>query len=210
MMKTLLLRRMLFLSCLAITCMVVRGYAEPGGDKTKTVAKHQKNQQKPENAVQLQKIEIRGTVSDSVGPMPGVSIVVKNQTHIGTSTDLNGKYVLEVPNENAILVFSMVGYETQEIPVKGKSVINVLLKPSASQLDEVVYVAFGTQKRTDLVGSVTSINPSELKVPSSNLTTAGRKSSRDFHQRAVNPVQIMPVLYPRGTTFVIRKITDIN
>src|SRR5690606_7374460 len=68
----------------------------------------------------LQAKEVRGTVRDSTGVLPGVSITVKNQSSIGTTTDLNGKYILDVPGEDAILVFTIVGYETQEIPVRGR------------------------------------------------------------------------------------------
>src|SRR5687768_1675452 len=73
--------------------------------------------------------EVRGTVTDSAGsPMPGVSVFVKTQPNIGTTTDLNGKYILSVPADNAVLVFTMVGFDNQEMPVKGKEVINILMK----------------------------------------------------------------------------------
>src|SRR5690606_41313221 len=96
--------------------------------------------------------------------LPGVSVMVKNQTSIGTTTDLNGRYVLAT-EANATLMFSMVGYEAQEINISGKEVINVSLTESASAMDEVVVTAFGgVQKRTDMIGSVVSIKPSELKI----------------------------------------------
>lgn len=134
------------------------------------------------------KIEIRGTVSDSTGVLPGVSIRVKG-TEKGTSTDGSGKYILDVPDGNSVLVFSIVGYVTQEIPVKGREVINVRLKPSQNSLNDVVVVGFGTQKRTEVVGSITTINPGELKVPSSNLTTAlaGRLAGVIAYQRSGEP-----------------------
>ncbi len=156
----------------------------------------------------VQTKEIRGTVTDSTGILPGVSITVKNQNSIGTTTDLNGKYILDVPNDDAILVFSIVGYETQEIPVRGRQVIDVQLAESASQLEEAVVVAFGKQKRTDLIGSVTSINPSELKVPSSNLTTAlaGRLAGIIAYQRSGEPGADNAEFFIRGvTTFGYKK-----
>lgn len=133
--------------------------------------------------------EVRGAVRDSVGPLPGVSIFVKGKTQIGTSTDMNGKYILDVLDENAILVFKMVGYDTQEVPVRGKTVINIVLKSSSNQLDETVIVAYGTQKKESVIGSITTINPSELKVPSSNLTTAlaGRLAGVIAYQRSGEP-----------------------
>jgi len=117
-------------------------------------------------------MEVRGTVTDSSGPMPGVSVFVKNQPGIGTTTDLNGKYILTVPDATIVLVYSMVGFDNQEIPVKGKEVINVVMKRATNSLNDVVVVAYGKQRKRDIVGSVTTISPEELKVPSSNLTTA--------------------------------------
>src|SRR5690606_15863788 len=156
----------------------------------------------------LQTKEVRGTVRDSTGVLAGVSITAKNQNSIGTTTDLNGKYILDVPSEEAILVFSIVGYESQEIPVRGREVIDVQLVESASQLEEAVVVAFGKQKRTDLIGSVTSINPSELKVPSSNLTTAlaGRMAGIIAYQRSGEPGADNAEFFIRGvTTFGYKK-----
>ena len=69
--------------------------------------------------------EIRGTVSDSSGALPGVSVSVKSKPSIGTTTDLNGKYILSIPDDRTVLVFSMVGFDNQEIPVKNREVIDV-------------------------------------------------------------------------------------
>jgi TonB-linked SusC/RagA family outer membrane protein len=116
--------------------------------------------------------EVRGSVRDSSGLLSGVSVSVKNKNNIGTTTDLNGKFILSVPDD-AVLVFTMVGYETQELSVKGRDIFDVVLKHAASNnMNEVVVVAFGKQKKREMVGSVTSITPEELKVPSSNLTNA--------------------------------------
>src|SRR3546814_4677876 len=83
----------------------------------------------------------------------------------------------------------MIGFNTQEIPVGEKTVIDVTLLLSFDQLDDVVVVAFGTQKKKEVVGAVTTINPSELKVPSSNLTTAlaGRLAGVVAYQRSGEP-----------------------
>lgn len=149
----------------------------------------------------LSRKDITGTVRDSVGVMPGVSVKIKGSTN-GTTTDGNGRYILNVPDEGASLVFSMVGYATQEIQVSGKTVINVTLKPSQNALDEVVVVAFGTQKKTDMVGSVTSISAKDLKVPSSNLTTAlaGRAAGIIAYQRSGEPGQDNADFFVRGIT----------
>src|SRR5688500_2240453 len=71
--------------------------------------------------------EIRGTITDSAGAVVGVSVTVKNKTNIGTTTDLNGKFFLNVP-ENAVLVISMVGYDSHELSIQGKEVSKFELK----------------------------------------------------------------------------------
>ncbi len=146
--------------------------------------------------------EIRGTVSDSSGALPGVSVSVKSKPNIGTTTDLNGKYLLSVPDDKTVLVFSMVGFDNQEIPVKNREVINISLKRAANSLNDVVVVAFGKQKKRDIIGSVTTISPSELKVPSSNLTTAlaGRLAGVIAYQTSGEPGQDNASFFIRGVT----------
>lgn len=150
----------------------------------------------------LQKREIRGVVKDSLGVIPGVAISVKGQPSIGTVSDQNGKYILDVPSDDVILVFSSIGYETQEVPVRGKTILNVFLKESNLGLEEVVVVAFGQQKKNEVVGSVTSIKPADLKVPSSNLTTAlaGRAAGVIAYQRSGEPGQDNASFFIRGVT----------
>jgi len=153
--------------------------------------------------------EIRGGVVDTSGtPLPGVSVTVKGYTSVGTTTDMNGRYILDVPEGGEILTFSMVGFESQEIKIGDQSVIDIRLVEAPGQLDEAVVVAFGKQKRTDLIGSVTSINPSELKVPSSNLTTAlaGRLAGVIAYQRSGEPGADNAEFFIRGvTTFGYKK-----
>jgi TonB-linked SusC/RagA family outer membrane protein len=146
--------------------------------------------------------EIRGMVSDSSGALPGVSVSVKSKPSIGTTTDLNGKYLLSVPDDKTVLVFSMVGFDNQEIPVKGREVIDVLLRRVSNSLNDVVVVAFGKQKKRDIIGSVTTISPSELKVPSSNLTTAlaGRLAGVIAYQTSGEPGQDNASFFIRGVT----------
>lgn len=145
--------------------------------------------------------QVTGTVRDSVQVLPGASVRIKG-TNAGTSTDMNGKFILDVPDENAVLIFSMVGYESQEIPVSGRNVLNVTLRSAAGTLDDVVVVAFGKQKKTDVIGAITSINPKDLKVPSSNLTTAlaGRLSGVIAYQRSGEPGADNAAFFIRGVT----------
>jgi TonB-linked SusC/RagA family outer membrane protein len=161
-----------------------------------------------EHAAINQDIQITGLVTDSSGsPLPGVTVFVKNAKSLGTTTDLHGQYILKVP-DHATLVYSMVGFGQQEIPVEGKTVINVRLMPATTTLGEAVVVAFGKQKKEDVVGAVTSINPDELKVPSSNLTTAlaGRLAGVIAYQRSGEPGEDNADFFIRGvTTFGYKK-----
>lgn len=148
------------------------------------------------------KKEIRGTVRDSVGILPGVSVKVKGTT-IGVTTDMSGKYILDVKDENVVLEYSMVGYISQEFPVKGRNVIDVILVESKSNLNEVVVTAFGgTTRRTDMIGSITTISTKNLKVPSSNLTTAlaGQAAGIIAYQRSGEPGQDNADFFIRGVT----------
>ncbi len=158
----------------------------------------------------MAKITITGSVADSTGSLPGVSVRVKNKESIGTTTDLNGKYILDVPDEDVILIYSMVGYITQEMPVRNRHTINIILKPNINALNsvEVVTVAYGTQKKESVVGSITTIRPGELKVPSSNLTTAlaGRLAGVISYQRSGEPGADNAEFFIRGaTTFGYKK-----
>lgn len=101
---------------------------------------------------------ITGKITDERGmPIQGASVTVKG-TKTGTSSDINGLYSIQVPNEKATLVFAGVGYETQAIKVKGKTVVNVKLKASVMMLEEVVVVGYGTQRKMDMTGSVSTLS----------------------------------------------------
>ncbi|UGU15482.1 TonB-dependent receptor [Sinomicrobium kalidii] len=120
---------------------------------------------------------VTGTVidADTGTPVPGVNVVVKNTT-VGVISDFDGNYSIQAPPDG-VLIFSYMGYTTQEIPVQGRSVINITLKTALSALDEVVVVGYGTQKKVNITGAITSVKTEELnQVPTSNLsnTLAGR------------------------------------
>lgn len=117
-----------------------------------------------------QQKNIRGTVIDASGdPLIGVNVSVKGTT-IGIITDMDGKYQLEVP-ANATLVFSYIGYQTQEIAAGTQSSINVTLKEDTQKLDEVVVVGYGVQKKVTVTGAVASVSGEELKAsPTTNLS----------------------------------------
>ncbi len=107
-----------------------------------------------------QAITISGIVSASDGPLPGASVTVKG-TQTGTATDVNGKYTLKAAKGN-ILIFQSIGFTTQQITIGTNTVINVLLQSSNSQLNEVVVIGYGTQKRTNVTGAVSSLKADNL------------------------------------------------
>ncbi len=113
---------------------------------------------------------VTGMVSDEDGPLPGASVVIKGTT-IGTTTDVQGNYSLQTSPEN-ILIFSYVGYSPEEVTVGGQTVINVVLT-SDIQLDEVVVIGYGTQNKSDLTGSVSSVNAADIaNIPVSRVDQA--------------------------------------
>ncbi len=100
---------------------------------------------------------VTGNVIDETGePMAGVSVMVKG-TGNGTSTNIDGFYSLSVSNTNAILVFSYLGYENREVPMAGKTKIDVRMEESLQMLEEVVVIGYGSQLKKDLTGSVSSV-----------------------------------------------------
>ncbi|WP_353721762.1 carboxypeptidase-like regulatory domain-containing protein [Dyadobacter sp. 676] len=104
---------------------------------------------------------IKGKIKDEQGqPLPGVSVVVKGTT-AGTVTDNEGLYTVNA-EKNGTLVFSFIGYLTQEVPVAGKSIIDVILIADTKALEEVVVVGYGTAKKATLTGSVTAVKGTEL------------------------------------------------
>jgi len=114
-------------------------------------------------AVSAQQITVSGTVHDKSGntPLTGVSVVVKG-TEVGAVTGANGRFTITVPNQNATLVFSSSGYETQEIKVGNNTNMTVQLSVSSKGLDEVVVIGYGTRKKSDLTGAVTGIRAEEI------------------------------------------------
>ena len=118
---------------------------------------------------------VSGTVSDVSGlPLPGVSVVIKG-TSTGTQTDFDGKYTIDVLT-NQVLVFSFIGTKTQEIAVTS-DVINVNMLDDVQQMDEVVVIGYGVQKRKDVTGAISSISGSAIQglvTPSFESQLAGR------------------------------------
>lgn len=118
-------------------------------------------------------IDVVGTVKDSTeNPLAGATVALKGST-IATKTDANGNYSLSIPDEGGTLVISYTGYNIVEIQVSKSGVVDVVLSLADNKSEEVVITAFGEKKMREAVtGSVTTVNPENLRIPSSNLTTA--------------------------------------
>jgi TonB-dependent starch-binding outer membrane protein SusC len=117
--------------------------------------------------------EIKGKIISADGePLPGASVFLKNSPTTGTTTDANGSYKLSVPKLEGILVISYIGYDTRSIEISGRKEINVSLSPDQKNLDEVVVIGYGTQKRSSLTGAVSGVKADDLKnLPAQNLGT---------------------------------------
>ena len=110
-----------------------------------------------------QQREITGKVTDEGGmPIPGVSVYVKDTT-LGTTTDFDGEFSLSVTGENLVLVFSYVGFQQQEVALEGQTNIQVTLQDDVQALEEIVVVGYGTQKRANLTGAVSTVDTEILE-----------------------------------------------
>jgi len=124
---------------------------------------------------------VRGQVTDeSKEPIPGTTVIVKGTT-TGTTTDLDGNYNISVP-ENSTLVFSFIGFVAKEVIVGNNSIINITLNTDLSDLEEVIVVGYGTQKKSQLTGAISSVSAKEIQeLPISNARQAlqGRAAGVD-------------------------------
>lgn len=148
---------------------------------------------------------IEGVIKDADGaPIVGATVAVKGSA-IGALTDAGGHYILNNVPAGSILSVSYVGMKPQEITVGNAARQTINVKMEMDAIDEVVVVAFGTQKKESIVSSIETINPKELKVPSSNLTTAlaGRMSGVIAYQRSGEPGA-------DGADFFIRGVTSFG
>ncbi|MCD7795438.1 MAG: carboxypeptidase-like regulatory domain-containing protein, partial [Alistipes sp.] len=147
-------------------------------------------------------VVVEGTIKDAEGlPIIGATVAVKGSA-IGALTDVDGHYILNNVPTGSILSISYVGMKPQEITVSAAARQTINVKMDADTIDEVVVVAFGTQKKESVISSIETINPKELKVPSSNLTTAlaGRMSGVIAYQRSGEPGADGADFFIRGVT----------
>lgn len=150
-----------------------------------------KTEDLPDLVSKFQEMEVRGTVSDEKGvTLPGVAVKLKD-SKIATITDINGKYNIVVPSATSVLLFSFVGMETQEIIPGKRNLLNVTLKTQTTELNEVeVRIGYGTQKRSDLNGSISSLKAADIaNVPQTSIDQMlqGRASGLTISQNSGAP-----------------------
>lgn len=125
-----------------------------------------------------QEINVSGTVlsNEDQLPLPGVSVIVKG-TNIGTVTDIEGRYAIKAPNADAVIVFTFVGYVSEEVNVGAQTTIDIVLVQDLQQLSEVIVTGYGSQLKQDLTGNIASIKGDDIKnvaVPSFEQALQGR------------------------------------
>lgn len=166
---------------------------------------HSPNVNSDIEAHKLQDKVITGTVTDESGaPLPGATVFVKG-TSTGTTTDFDGNYSITVPSGGATIVFSYVGYLSQEVAINQQSEINISLAPDNTVLDEVVVVGYGTQRKKDIAGAISTVETEELVLsssPSIGDVLRGKVSGLQITQNSAQP--------GGGLDFQIRGAGSIN
>jgi TonB-linked SusC/RagA family outer membrane protein len=142
------------------------------------------------NKSSVKAVDVKGQVTDEQGnPLPGVSVTRKGTTS-GTLTDVNGNFMIKNLDVNETLVFSFIGMETQEVTLNGRKNIVVILKTQTINMDELVVVGYGTTKRSDLTGAITTVSSKDFeKQPLNNVAQAlqGRASGVQVTQTSGAP-----------------------
>ena len=145
---------------------------------------------------------IRGTVTDATGePVAGVAVMVKGNTSLGTSTDVDGRYTLANVPSNATLVYSFIGMDTQEIAVAGQTNIDVTMNDSAEMLEEMVVIGYGSIKKADLTGAVSVVNEEDYKNKANNsIADALQGLAAGVNVRSSGGLGDLPTVLIRGTS----------
>ena len=135
------------------------------------------------------RVQIKGTVVDAKSePLIGVNILVKG-SNTGTITDFNGEFTLNVEDANATLVVSYIGYESIEVPLEGRTTLEIVMTTASTALDEVVVIGYGTSDRKDLTGAVGSVKEEDLTVfPTANVSQAIQGRVTGVQVASSNPV----------------------
>jgi len=133
----------------------------------------------------IQQKTVAGSITDAQTgePLIGVNIIVEGTT-LGVVSDISGKYSISVPDANSVLVFSFIGYVTEKVNVNGRDLVDINLVPDIKSLDEIIVVGYGTAKKSDITGSVSSVNSEKIKsVPVNDFRQAlqGRAAGVDVN-----------------------------
>jgi TonB-linked SusC/RagA family outer membrane protein len=148
-----------------------------------------------------QKARIRGVITDKSGnPLPGVNIQIEGTT-IGSISDAEGKYQIDVQSRDNVLIFSFIGYNSQKVRVGNNNVIDVNLEENLSALDEVIVVGYGTQKKVNVTGSVANVTSEALEtknVARGSLALVGEMSGISVRQLSGNPRENAAQISIRG------------
>jgi TonB-linked SusC/RagA family outer membrane protein len=145
-------------------------------------------------------ITVKGQVSDNTGPLFGATVFVEGSTN-ATTTDAGGNYSITVSDENTVITFSYIGYKTHTETVGRRNVINVIMAEDVNLIEETVVVGYGTQKKSDVTGSIVSMGEETLReVQVANISQAiqGRVAGLQVQQTSTRPGQ-MPQIRIRGT-----------
>lgn len=148
------------------------------------------------------KNRIQGNVSDEQGePLPGVTVLIEGTT-IGTITDVEGQYVLNnVPDDARVLTFSFIGFQTLEERINSRKIINITLKEKVGELDDVVVVGYGTQKKISVLGSISNVSVKDIakiSTPSISNTLGGQIAGIVTRQSSGEPGSDQAAVYIRG------------
>jgi len=143
-------------------------------------------------------VAVNGTVTSSVDgrPLPGARVTVKN-SNIVTLTGTNGRYSLNAPNASDTVVVAFIGFAQREVPIDGRSIVNVVMEQSPILMQEVVVTGYGTQQRRDITGSVTSVNAEDLP-------KAATASVEQLLQGEIAGVQVTPGSGRPGDRAIVR------
>ncbi len=142
-------------------------------------------------------LQVSGTVTSETdgGGVPGVNVLVKG-TNIGTVTDIEGNYSINAPDDNSVLVFSSIGYISQEVPINGRTTVDLMMAEDIQSLSEVVVVGYGSQLKKEVTGAVQTVNAEDLRdIPVAQVTQKlqGRLAGVQINQTTGKPGQGMSV-----------------
>lgn len=186
-------------TCIVLSCFLVPSALSAAPERNKGEGKSVANVEQQQTKRTITGIVITGDTNE---PAIGVTVYLRNST-TGTITDANGRYSITVEGLGGVLEFSYIGFKKQEVALVGQTEINITLIPDAEELEEVVVVGYGSQKKESVVGAISTLDVSKLIVPTSNLSTAlagqlsgivamsrsgepGKNSAADFYIRGVS------------------------